>query len=184
MKWKYDCRNLLQDKFRLPCSELYSNSSSMEPRLINVERSDEHSAVCMKFLSLLSHCSCSLLHQCDVQQPIVQSTASSTSDFINRQYFWRMDSAVGTATGYGLKDRGVGVRVPVRARLFSSPLRPDRLWVPPSLVSNVYRELFPPGVKRPVREADHLSPAIAEVKKIWICTSTSTYSFMTYCLIS
>jgi hypothetical protein len=29
------------------------------------------------------------------------------------------DSVVGTATGYGLDDRGVGVRVPVRSRIFS-----------------------------------------------------------------
>jgi hypothetical protein len=31
------------------------------------------------------------------------------------------DSVVGTATGYGLDDRGVGVRVPVRSRIFCSP---------------------------------------------------------------
>jgi hypothetical protein len=30
------------------------------------------------------------------------------------------DSAVGIATGYGLNDRGVGVRVPVGSRIFSS----------------------------------------------------------------
>jgi hypothetical protein len=33
-------------------------------------------------------------------------------------------SAVGIAAGYGLEDRGVGVRVPVGARFFS-PRRPD-----------------------------------------------------------
>jgi hypothetical protein len=38
------------------------------------------------------------------------------------------DSVVGIATGYGLDDRGVGVRVPVGSRIFSSPRRPDRLW--------------------------------------------------------
>jgi hypothetical protein len=37
------------------------------------------------------------------------------------------DSAVGVATGYGLDDRGVGVRVPVGERIFTSPRRPDRL---------------------------------------------------------
>jgi hypothetical protein len=30
-------------------------------------------------------------------------------------------------TGYGLGDRGVGVRVRVGSRIFSSPRRPDRL---------------------------------------------------------
>jgi glutamine synthetase len=46
------------------------------------------------------------------------------------------DSVVGTATSYGLGDRGVGVRVPVGSRISSSPLRPDRLWGPPNLLSN------------------------------------------------
>jgi hypothetical protein len=55
------------------------------------------------------------------------------------------DSIVGTATGYGLDDRGIGVRVPVGSRIFSSPRRPDRLWGSPNLLSNGYRWLFPRG---------------------------------------
>jgi hypothetical protein len=74
------------------------------------------------------------------------------------------DSAVGIATGYGLDDRGVGVRVPVGSRIFSSR-RPDRLWGPTNLLYS--------GVKRLRREADHSPPASTEVKKIWIYTSTS-----------
>jgi hypothetical protein len=46
------------------------------------------------------------------------------------------------ATGYGLDDRGVGVRVPLGSRIFSSPRRPERLWVPPNLLSNGYRGPF------------------------------------------
>jgi hypothetical protein len=65
------------------------------------------------------------------------------------------DSSVGIATGYRLDDRGFGVRVPVESRIFSSPRRPDRFWGPPSLLPNGYRGLFPRGVKRPGREADH-----------------------------
>jgi hypothetical protein len=38
------------------------------------------------------------------------------------------DSSVGIATGYGLDDRDVGVRVPVGSRIFSPLRRPDRLW--------------------------------------------------------
>jgi hypothetical protein len=56
------------------------------------------------------------------------------------------DSSVGTATGYGLDDRGIGVGVPVGSRIFSSPRRPDRLWGPPSLLPNGYGGLFH-GVK-------------------------------------
>jgi hypothetical protein len=55
------------------------------------------------------------------------------------------DSAVGIATGYGLDDRGVGVRIAVESRIFSSPRRPDRLWGPPNLLSNGYWRLVPGG---------------------------------------
>jgi hypothetical protein len=44
--------------------------------------------------------------------------------------------------GYVLDDRGVGVRVPVWSRFFSSPRRSDRLWSPASLLSSGYRGRF------------------------------------------
>jgi hypothetical protein len=81
------------------------------------------------------------------------------------------DSVVGIATGYGFDDQGVGVRVPVRPRIFSSPRHPDWPWGPPNL-SNGYQGLFPRGVKRQGGEADHSSPASGEVKKTWIYIST------------
>jgi hypothetical protein len=43
-------------------------------------------------------------------------------------HFRNRVSSVDITTGYGLKDRGVGVRVPIGARCFSTPRRPDRLW--------------------------------------------------------
>jgi hypothetical protein len=90
------------------------------------------------------------------------------------------DSAVGIATCNGLDDRGVGVQVPIGSRIFSSPSRPDRLWGPIQRVPGA----LSPGVKRPGHEADHSPPTSAEVKKMWIYTSTPTYAFMAYCLIS
>jgi hypothetical protein len=37
------------------------------------------------------------------------------------------DSVVGITTSYGLDDRGVGVRIPVGSRIFTSSNRPDCL---------------------------------------------------------
>jgi hypothetical protein len=79
--------------------------------------------------------------------------------------------AQSVSTGYGLDDRGVGVRVPVGSRIFSSSSRPDRLCGTPNLLSSGYRVLFSPGINVPEREADHSPPASAEVKKILTYTS-------------
>jgi hypothetical protein len=70
------------------------------------------------------------------------------------------DSVVGIATSYGLDDRGVGVRVLVGSRIFSSPNRPDR------------QGALSPRIKRPGREVDHKPQTSAEVKKMWSYTST------------
>jgi hypothetical protein len=70
------------------------------------------------------------------------------------------DGGVGIEIGYGLDDPdGVRVRVLAGARIFSSPRRPDRFWGPPILLFNGR-----PGLKWPVREADHSPPTSAEVK--------------------
>jgi hypothetical protein len=96
------------------------------------------------------------------------------------------DSVVGIATGCKLDARGVRVLAlsPSGAKnfLFSmwsrpalGPTQPPIQWVP---------GVLSPGVKRPWREADHSPPTSAEVKKMWIYTSTPPYAFMAQCLIS
>jgi hypothetical protein len=49
------------------------------------------------------------------------------------------------ATGYGMDDQGVVVRVPIASRIFSSQRLPDRFWGLPGLLSNRYGGLFPWG---------------------------------------
>jgi hypothetical protein len=47
------------------------------------------------------------------------------------------DNSVGIATGYGLDDCRVGVRVPVGAKILSPTSCPDWLWGPLTLLPNV-----------------------------------------------
>jgi hypothetical protein len=70
--------------------------------------------------------------------------------------------AVDIATGYGLDDREVGVRVPIGTG------------------SGVHPTSYPmsTGGSFPGGKADHLPPASAELKKMWIYTSTPPYAFM------
>jgi hypothetical protein len=73
----------------------------------------------------------------------LQPNIMSASFLPERVFTGHRDSAVGIATGYGLGDQGVGVRVAVGSRIFFSPRRPDRLCGPPNLLSGGYWGLFP-----------------------------------------
>jgi hypothetical protein len=53
----------------------------------------------------------------------------------NYTYLVSWGNSIGIATGCGLDDRGVGVRVPAGSRFLSSPRRPVRVWGPHSLLS-------------------------------------------------
>jgi hypothetical protein len=68
-----------------------------------------------------------------------ESNIDSSGVIVTLLRFFKFINAVGIATGYGLNNQGVGVRVPVGARIFTCPCRLDRLWGPPSLLSNGYR---------------------------------------------
>jgi hypothetical protein len=78
----------------------------------------------------------------------------------------RRDSVLGIATVYGLDDLELGVRVPVRSGIVSTSSRPALGFIQPPIQ-------WVPG-----READHSPPDSAEVKKLWIYTSTPPYAFM------
>ena len=53
-----------------------------------------------------------------------------------------LGGVVGIATAYGLDARGVGVRVLVMSRNFSTPRRPDPHWGPHNLISKGYQGSF------------------------------------------
>jgi hypothetical protein len=57
---------------------------------------------------------------------------------------------------------------------FATSQRLDKLWVTPSLLSNLNLEALSKRVKRPRREADHSLPSSAEVET----TFTDLYVFM------
>jgi hypothetical protein len=93
------------------------------------------------------------------------------------------ESVVGIATGCGLDDRGSE---------FES--RQDQEFSFLHVVqtgSGVHPTFYPigtggsyPDLKRPGCEADHSPPTSAEVKKMWIYTSTPPYAFMAKRLIN
>jgi hypothetical protein len=75
-----------------------------------------------------------------------------------RQFIRSRDNVVDIATGYGMDDRGVGVRVAVKNFLSPTSSRSTLGSTQPPI-------LLSPGVKRPGCEADHSPPASAEIKK-------------------
>jgi hypothetical protein len=93
------------------------------------------------------------------------------------------ESAVSIATGYGLNDRGVGVRVPLGARIFLF-FRVIQIgsWAHPASYPTGTGGSFPGG-KAAGREAHHSPPTNAEVKETWTYTSPPPYAFKTWCLI-
>jgi hypothetical protein len=88
------------------------------------------------------------------------------------------DAEVSMATSYGLDDRG--------SEFESRYGQESSLLHVVQTGSGVHPTFYPmdtggsfPGVKRPGREADHLPPTSAEVKKMLVYSSTPLYAFMT-----
>jgi hypothetical protein len=89
----------------------------------------------------------------------------------------RWGSVVGIETGYAAGRLRGRSSSPCRVKnfLFSKSFRPG-LWLSQPTIQFVLGAVSP-GVKRPRHEADHSPPASAEVKKMWIYTSTILYAF-------
>jgi hypothetical protein len=90
----------------------------------------------------------------------------ATSVTIHSSFLFIDITCFGLATGYRLDDRGVGVRVSVGLRIFSSPVvhagsGADR-------ASYLVGRGAAPEVNWQGPEADHSPPTSAEVKKMWI----------------
>jgi hypothetical protein len=86
--------------------------------------------------------------------------------------------------GYKLDDRGSRVRFPAGAENFSLHHRVQTGCGthPASYPMGTRGSVFP-GVKRPVREANHSPPCSAEAKNEWSYTSTPQYVFVARCLV-
>jgi hypothetical protein len=122
----------------------------------------------LKYTQHLRHCityksfrKAVAVHEVSVSKEALQQLTSTgyfvysfPTLFVPNGVSW--DSVVGIATGYGL-ETGSGVHPT------SYPTGPGGSF---------------PGVKQLGREADHSSPVSAEVKKMWIYTSTPPYAFI------
>jgi hypothetical protein len=90
--------------------------------------------------------------------------------YINFLPYRSRDSIVGVATCYGLENRGVGVRVPVRSQILLHVIQTG---------SGAYPASYPVGTegsfrggKAAGRELDQSPATNAEAKKMWIYAST------------
>jgi hypothetical protein len=92
------------------------------------------------------------------------------------------DVAVSISTGYGLGDWGVGVLVPVGARIFCTWMSFRPVLGPTQSLIQLVPGILSPGGKRPGLKADGSSPTTAEVKKTLIYRATVPHTFTAYCL--
>jgi hypothetical protein len=99
----------------------------------------------------------------------------------NLRFIMSQDSSVSLVLGYGLDDRGSN---PGRgSEFFSSLPRPDRLWNPPSLLSNGYWGFFPRGQSGWGLKLNTNLHLVPRSKNAWSYTSTPHYVFMLWWLI-
>jgi hypothetical protein len=79
----------------------------------------------------------------------------------------------------------IGGSIPGRGwEFFSSPPRPDRLWVSHYSPIQLLLGALSLGAKRSGRAAHHSPPSSADVKNAWSYTSTPPYIFMAWDLLT
>jgi hypothetical protein len=97
-------------------------------------------------------------------------TIKTTTNFETSEWsvYWRRihGSSIGIESRLRIGRLGFSSRRAQGWKFFSSPLRPDRLWGPPTLLPNRY------WVLTPGRKADNSPPSSDEVKNAWRYAST------------
>jgi hypothetical protein len=86
-------------------------------------------------------------------------------------------STIGIATWYRLREKAVGVRVPIATKTFHSSCLPDWFWGPPSLLSNGYQRIFL-GDKAAGVWNWTLTSNSAEVKNVYLYIHSPYASFV------
>jgi hypothetical protein len=86
-------------------------------------------------------------------------------------------SVIGIATGYGLDDPRIGVRVSVGKEFSHLQIIQTGHKARPASYP-IGTKASSPWVKRPGRESDHSPPTNAYVKNTWFYSSTLSYDFM------
>jgi hypothetical protein len=93
-------------------------------------------------------------------------------------------SWTGIVTGYRLDGRKIwGLFLVGGKRWFASAQGPDRLWVPPSLLSGRVLGSLSPTIKRQGREADRSPHAVPRLRMRVAISSTPSYVFTAWRLI-
>jgi hypothetical protein len=149
------CRPIVQCKWKFGCSETFkfvimvdsgnnsNNNGNISTGIITIyniftfSRSKRFWLAQSSVTQLSMQESDTLTHELNCTAPFAYKFALSKYDKRSRV------SSGSIVSDYGLDDRAIGVRSPAGAKDCSSSLCPDRLWSPPSLLSNGYRGSFP-----------------------------------------
>jgi hypothetical protein len=122
-RWRQGCQPYVPAAFYFQEDSWYSFLLEAESTPRDIVRLEELGKLkkSTSFVARTGDRACSIL-----PQPTTLRRALLCMEALKVARGWGLH-VVDIATSYGLDDRGVGVRVPVGSRIFSSPNRPDRL---------------------------------------------------------